>query len=338
MKKTIGLKGLFSLMIGSLLTGLLVFGFVALDKLDYLRVNGPLYDNIIRGKDLVADILPPPAYILETHLTVYEMASTMDATKRKKILEQLNKLEQDFYTRTSYWQAQPLPDNIQQLIQQDVLGFGKKYFASLHNEFIPALNAGDNEKVKASLTELKQLYDAHRAAVDQVVVLANQYSSDVEKTAAQAVASGHTWLYGIFLLTALVSFLVTGFVAQKLFTVLGGEPAYAAAMISQIATGDLNIKVITKPGDSTSMLAAIKNMSERLVEVISEVRSSADELASAAEQVNSTAQSLAKGASIQVQALNKRLPLWSKCLHLLCKTMRTPVLLMAWHKNRHTMQ
>ncbi len=305
MKKTMGLKGLFSLMIGSLLIGLLIFGYVALAKLNYLRVNGPLYENIIRGKDLVADVLPPPAYIIETHLTVYEMASTKDATKHQQLLKQLNKLEQDFYTRTKYWQAQPLPDNIQQQMQQDVLGFGEKYFAYLHNTFIPAFNAGDNEKITAALTELKQLYDAHRTAVDQVVILANQYSSDVEMLATQEVASGHTWLYGIFLLTALVSFLVTGFVAKTLFTLLGGEPAYAAAVISQMAAGDLEVQIIIKPGDTTSMLAAIRDMSKQLVEVISKVHSSADALASASLEVNATAQSLAKGASLQAASVEQ---------------------------------
>ncbi len=99
---------------------------------------------------------------------------------------------------------------------------------------------------------------------------------------------------------------VIGFIiARSLLKQLGGEPAYAANIVGKIASGDLNVHVITKPGDSTSMLAAIKDMSERLVEVISEVRGSADALASAAEEVNATAQSLAKGASIQAASVEQ---------------------------------
>lgn len=35
--------------------------------LDQVRVNGPLYARSVQGKDLVADILPPPEYALEAH-------------------------------------------------------------------------------------------------------------------------------------------------------------------------------------------------------------------------------------------------------------------------------
>ena len=99
---------------------------------------------------------------------------------------------------------------------------------------------------------------------------------------------------------------VIGFIiARSLLKQLGGEPAYAANIVGKIASGDLNVQVITKPGDSTSMLAAIKDMSERLIEVISEVRGSADALASASEEINATAQSLAKGASIQAASVEQ---------------------------------
>src|SRR5258705_1381012 len=33
-----------------------------------LKVGGPVYSQIVLGKDLIADILPPPEYILEAYL------------------------------------------------------------------------------------------------------------------------------------------------------------------------------------------------------------------------------------------------------------------------------
>ena len=39
-----------------------------------VKVNGPIYGQVVNGKDLVADILPPPEYIIESYLTAYEMA------------------------------------------------------------------------------------------------------------------------------------------------------------------------------------------------------------------------------------------------------------------------
>ena len=52
---------------------LLVLGFTAVVAsgayaLRELKVGGPLYTDIKLGNDLIADILPPPAYVIESYL------------------------------------------------------------------------------------------------------------------------------------------------------------------------------------------------------------------------------------------------------------------------------
>ena len=44
-------------MIILLTIGLLAFGSYGRQTLDYIQINGPVYKDIIEGKDLVADIL-----------------------------------------------------------------------------------------------------------------------------------------------------------------------------------------------------------------------------------------------------------------------------------------
>ena len=47
--------------------------------LNKLQVNGPIYQRIVQGKDLIADILPPPEYIIESYFTsLLAMAATPD--------------------------------------------------------------------------------------------------------------------------------------------------------------------------------------------------------------------------------------------------------------------
>jgi methyl-accepting chemotaxis protein len=36
-------------------------------------VNGPVYQEIVYGKDLIADILPPPLYIVESYMLANEI-------------------------------------------------------------------------------------------------------------------------------------------------------------------------------------------------------------------------------------------------------------------------
>lgn len=104
-----------------------------------------------------------------------------------------------------------------------------------------------------------------------------------------------------FIVIALIGFLI----ARSLLRQLGGEPDYAAAVVAKISQGDLTQEVAIKPGDTTSMLAVIREMSNTLSQVLGEVRSSADALASASEEVNATAQSLAKGASVQAASVEE---------------------------------
>jgi len=55
---------------------LLVSAAVTFRYINRVKVNGPEYAKVVDAKDLVADILPPPNYIVETHLIAAEILRT----------------------------------------------------------------------------------------------------------------------------------------------------------------------------------------------------------------------------------------------------------------------
>lgn len=63
-----------AIMLGVLIVGMLIFGVWSFRTLGQVEVNGPIYHDIVRGKDLVADVLPPPNYIIESYLVVLQLA------------------------------------------------------------------------------------------------------------------------------------------------------------------------------------------------------------------------------------------------------------------------
>jgi methyl-accepting chemotaxis protein len=151
-----------------------------------------------------------------------------------------------------------------------------------------------------------------REASRQMVELASkisasfsQYLKDSDAKTNSLYAQSLRKLIIICITASLVIIAIMAFIFRDLFNVLGGEPAYTASVVGQVAEGDLSINIALKPGDKTSLLAAVKHMCERLSEIISDVRSSADALSSAAEEVNATAQSLAKGASVQASSVEE---------------------------------
>lgn len=106
---------------------------------------------------------------------------------------------------------------------------------------------------------------------------------------------------GAIVLAILIGFFIT----RSLLKLLGGEPSYAAEVLQQVAGGDLSVAVRTRKGDSTSMMANVKNMVGRLAQVVSEVNSSAEALAGASEEVSATAQSLSQAASEQAAGVEE---------------------------------
>ena len=48
--------------------GCIAILWTGVSALGQLKVNGPIYRQIVLGKDLIADILPPPEYVIESYL------------------------------------------------------------------------------------------------------------------------------------------------------------------------------------------------------------------------------------------------------------------------------
>jgi len=106
---------------------------------------------------------------------------------------------------------------------------------------------------------------------------------------------------GGMLFAALLGF----WIVRTLFAQLGAEPRDLAAVVSQVAEGDLTVQVTTRPGDNSSALYAIKTMTTKLSGIIGEVNTAAEALNNAAGQVSQTAQSLSQSSSEQAASVEE---------------------------------
>jgi len=123
-----------------------------------------------------------------------------------------------------------------------------------------------------------------------------------------SLQSFSTVLRGFMAIGAIALAAVAGIgllISRGLLKQLGGEPTYAAEVVSKVAAGDLSMDVLTKSGDTTSMLAGIRTMVEKLSQIITEVRSASDNLSSASEEVSATAQSMSQATSEQAASVEE---------------------------------
>jgi hypothetical protein len=102
------LSARLAVLIGIFALGFLVSGAWAFKTLTTLKVNGPIYERIVQGKDLIADILPPPEYIIESYLVALQLSRMTDASRHAAMSARLRELKTDFDARHVFWQQQRL--------------------------------------------------------------------------------------------------------------------------------------------------------------------------------------------------------------------------------------
>jgi len=110
----------------------------------------------------------------------------------------------------------------------------------------------------------------------------------------------------VFTAFGLIFAIFMGFMLiRSILRQLGGEPAYAAEVVSRIADGDLTVKVQTKANDSGSMLFAIKSMVNKLTDIVTEVRSNTDTISASAQQVAAGNADLSQRTEEQASSLEE---------------------------------
>ena len=123
--------------------------------------------------------------------------------------------------------------------------------------------------------ELLEKNAAIARQVDQVMNEHFDYNHELaKKAAAEAAAtrdSATTLALVIVLLTLATVAFLSLFITRNLLRQLGGEPDFAAEVANKIAAGDLSSKIELKSGDSVSLMAAMKHMSETIQRLIDEM-------------------------------------------------------------------
>jgi methyl-accepting chemotaxis protein len=176
----------------------------------------------------------------------------------------------------------------------------------INNKIIElALNNKDEEARSMLLKEGGPAVKQWQDALDENSALQKENSAQQAAEAEAAYSRASTIMITLSIIGVLLSLVIAFMITRNLMQQLGGEPAYAAEVVSQIAAGDMTVDVHTEAGDRSSMLAAIKNMVEKLSQIVGEVNAAATNIASASEEVSSTAQSMAQATNEQAASVEE---------------------------------
>jgi methyl-accepting chemotaxis protein len=290
------------LRIGLLCIGLLGFVGYAYYNRSVVEVNGQLYQRIIQGKDVIADILPPPEYIIEPYLVAAEMLRAKPE-ELGKLVERTKALRKDFTDRHEYWVQQLEPGHMKDVLVDQAYAPAEEFFAVEDSEFIPALLAGDTQKAGELLDgRLKQHYEAHRAKIDEVVALATERAKVDEENAASVITQGTIVFFAVAFAVILAAFALGRSISASITKPLNET----IAVLTAVAEGDLTQRLAMDTKDemgamATALNRAIQSMRTAIASIAENAQALAgasEELASVSQQMSSNAEETAAQANV----------------------------------------
>jgi methyl-accepting chemotaxis protein WspA len=274
-----------TLLVSVFLVGLLALTGVAWQTLGKVKVNGPLYRDIVQGKDVIADVLPPPKYIIESYLVVLQMVEEKDKGRVLSYIERSKKLRAEYEERQAFWADDLPPGRLKDFMVSQSFRPAMEFYEIRDRELIPAVLAGDSVHAKElAYGKLLERYDEHRAAIDEVVRLATAQNLAHERAATELVSSSSTTLIVLAGLIVALVLWIAWLIVRSLVTRLQRSSVALMSTATQIAaTSKEQQATVTGYSASTTEIAA----------AVKEISATSQELQSTLEQVSGVASNAA---------------------------------------------
>jgi methyl-accepting chemotaxis protein len=202
MLKTLKIAALTNLFGVVIALGFVVVAATGMLAIQELKVGGPIYQRIILGKDLIADILPPPEYVIEAYLeTTLALNDPASVGQRRERLAQLRK---DYNERRDYWSKQDIDPALRNRLTAASHAPATLFWNEVEGKFLPALAKGDAAAAGASYKALSAAYAAHRAVIDSIVTDANRANAATERDASDREVRFMTAVWSVSALVLVV--------------------------------------------------------------------------------------------------------------------------------------
>lgn len=242
-------------------------GFVAVvltsaHALRELKVGGPIYEEIKLGNDLVADILPPPEYVIESYLeATLALRDPASLATRQPRLKQLHK---EYDERRAFWISSALAPSLKSMLTRQSDADVERFWKSVEDGLLPALARKDAAAAEEAYAKVTSAYNSHRAIIDSIVESANQLNTRLEKSAGENDA---TFTAIVWSVSGAVLVVVTLGLLAIAFGVVRPIVRMTAAM-KKLAAGDLAIEIpfVERQDEIGSMAGAMQVFKENASE------------------------------------------------------------------------
>jgi methyl-accepting chemotaxis protein len=301
----------------------IVFGLVSFKAVAEIEVNGPLYHRITQGKNLIADILPPPAYILESFLTLMQLKDEVDSEKRELLIVKIRKLRKTYYDTIEFWRK-TLPDGpMRDIIAKKSYDPAVAFYNNFEDEFLPAVFSNDRNKVNLVKEKLDRFYQTHRNTIDELVSLVRKSNLANEQFADSIIRERE------ILLSTIAFAMIAAIIASLLGIrqILTNNVLKLVSVTQSFSAGDFSARTelcgkdeFSEVGRAFDQMAkkieqdriALKKNKEKLERINGKLREEIIERKKAEDERNQLIAQL-KDALAKIKTLTGLLPICSAC-------------------------
>ncbi|MBU6395399.1 MAG: HAMP domain-containing protein [Sphingomonadales bacterium] len=221
-----------------LLIGLLMAMIALASAVVYaIRADGPMTQGSALQAEILADVLPPPAFVVEPYLNASLIVHNPD--RAGPYLSELKDERAEFEARKVYWKTAPVPEQLRQPLN-DTIAAADKFWQVMDSKFLPAVTSGNREAMNAAFTmDIAPIYGVQREQVRSIVALSRSYSADTARSNTQLTALALTGL-AVLALGMLGLILWTARAAQKLVV---SPLVETASTMQRMADGDTGVVI-----------------------------------------------------------------------------------------------
>ena len=234
-----------------LLIGLVLAIIVLASAVVYgIRAGGPLTQGAALQDELLADVLPPPAFVVEPYLNAALIVHDPDRAGPQ--LAELKDERAEFEARKQYWKDANLPQQLRPAVN-DTIAAADRFWQIMDSRFLPAVSSGNRPAIEEAFSMgLGPIYQVQRGQVRTLVALSRAYSAQTGRTNANLAELALVGL-GTLALLLLGLILWSARMAQRLVVKPLVETASA---LERMAGGDVGFVIEgTERGDEIGQVA-----------------------------------------------------------------------------------
>lgn len=235
--------------------GISVVAVESITTLHKVKIGSEMERDIQKDSDLLADVLPPPLYIVEAQGVVMDMENESDPAVIEEQINRLRELRKQFDGRIKHWNEDPHEPEQMAVINGDLSKYANAFFDRAIGSYAAALRQGKRADVEKEQALLKTDYEKQRAVAERLVEDVTKASAGFKVEAARTVAKSLRTVYLVIAVVSALFVAVFVLVLRSIRNQIGGEPAVARDIMDRLAKGETNLSIKVMDGDTTSLFA-----------------------------------------------------------------------------------